>query len=75
MSYKKPISRSRYILGGIPVFSGTRVPIRALLDYLESGKTTGEFLRDFPSVKRVQAIQVLRLVKKSLLKKRYASAA
>lgn len=38
------------VLGGTPVFSNTRVPVRALLDYLESGKTINDFNRDFPSV-------------------------
>lgn len=47
------------ILSGIPVFVGTRVPVRALFDYLEGGETLEEFLRQFPSVKREQAIAVL----------------
>ena len=40
------------ILGGTPVFVGTRVPVQSLFDYLESGETVDEFLRQFPSVKR-----------------------
>ena len=75
MRRKSPISRSRYILGGTPVFSGTRVPVRSLLDYLKSGKKLNDFLADFPSVKRSQAIRILELIKKSLLQKRYASIA
>mgnify|MGYP000908915343 CR=1 FL=1 len=47
------------ILSGVPVFVGTRVPVRSLFDYLEGGDTLGEFLRQFPSVKREQAIAVL----------------
>ena len=47
------------ILGGTPVFSGTRVPIKNLLDYLEGGDTLDAFLDDFPSVSRQQAIAVL----------------
>jgi uncharacterized protein (DUF433 family) len=47
------------ILGGTPVFVGTRVPVRALLDYLEHGRPLGEFLDDFPTVERAQAIGVL----------------
>jgi uncharacterized protein (DUF433 family) len=43
------------ILGGTPVFSGTRVPLRALLDYFEAGDSLEEFLEDFPSVTREQA--------------------
>jgi uncharacterized protein (DUF433 family) len=49
------------ILGGTPVFAGTRVPVRALLDYLEGGDPLDEFLEDFPSVSREQAVAVLRL--------------
>lgn len=47
------------VLGGTPVFVGTRVPIRSLFDYLEGGDTLEEFLHQFPSVKREQAIAVL----------------
>lgn len=47
------------ILGGTLVFAGTRVPIRSLRDYLEGGDTLEEFLHQFPSVKREQAIAVL----------------
>ncbi len=43
------------ILGGTPVFVGTRVPVQSLFDYLEGGETLDEFLRQFPSVKREQA--------------------
>jgi uncharacterized protein (DUF433 family) len=49
------------ILGGTPVFAGTRVPIGALLDYLEAGDTLNEFLDHFPTVTREQAIAVLEL--------------
>jgi len=47
------------ILGGIPVFAGTRVPVRSLFDYLEGGETLEEFLHQLPSVKREQTIAVL----------------
>ncbi|KAB2930943.1 MAG: DUF433 domain-containing protein [Candidatus Contendobacter sp.] len=47
------------ILSGVPVFIGTRVPVRSLFDYLEGGDTLEEFLHQFPSVKREQAIAVL----------------
>jgi uncharacterized protein (DUF433 family) len=47
------------ILGGTPVFRGTRVPVKALLDYLEGGHPLPEFLDDFPSVSRDQAVEVL----------------
>jgi uncharacterized protein (DUF433 family) len=49
------------ILGGVPVSVGTRVPIRALLDYLEAREPLSEFLEDFPSVTREQAAAVVRL--------------
>ena len=55
------------ILGGTPVFVGTRVPVQALFDYLEGGDTLNEFLHQFPSVKREQAIAALDLARESLL--------
>jgi len=64
---KSVIRRSRDVLGGIPVFAGTRVPVQSLIDYLEAGQTLGEFLEDFPTVKREQAIAVLEQVKETLL--------
>ena len=47
------------ILGGTPVFVGTRVPLRNLIDYLERGHTLDEFLDAFPSVSRQQAVAAL----------------
>ena len=47
------------ILGGIPVFAGTRVPVKTLYYYLEAGDSLSEFLDDFPSVTREQAIAAL----------------
>jgi uncharacterized protein (DUF433 family) len=55
------------ILGGTPVFRGTRVPFKSLLDYLEGGHTLDEFLRQFPTVTREMAIQALEEAKDSLL--------
>lgn len=55
------------ILGGAPVFVGTRVPVRTLLDYLESGQPLSEFLEDFPSVSRDQAVAALELAKEALV--------
>lgn len=49
------------ILGGTPVFLGTRVPVKNLFDYLEEGETMDEFLEDFPSVKREQVIKLLEI--------------
>ncbi|MCC7126048.1 MAG: DUF433 domain-containing protein [Acidobacteria bacterium] len=55
------------ILGGTPVFVGTRVPVQSLFDYLEAGDTLDEFLRQFPSVRRDQAIDALELARDTLL--------
>jgi uncharacterized protein (DUF433 family) len=55
------------ILGGTPVFRGTRVPFQALLDYLEGGDTLDEFLDDFPTVSRDAAIAALDLAKSLLV--------
>ena len=49
------------ILGGTPVFVGTRVPVKTLYDYLEAGDALDEFLDDFPSVSRDQAVAALEL--------------
>jgi len=53
------IVKNPEILGGVPVFVGTRVPFQALLDYLEGGQTIGDFLNDFPTVTRETAIAAL----------------
>ena len=53
------IVRDRDVLGGTPVFRGTRVPFQALLDYLEGGQTLDEFLDDFPTVTRDAAVNAL----------------
>ena len=53
------ISSSRDIMGGTPVFSGTRVPIQTLLDYLEAGESIDDFLSGFPTVSRAQVIAFL----------------
>jgi uncharacterized protein (DUF433 family) len=59
---KKPVIHShRDILGGTPVFVGTRVPVKTLYDYLEGGDSLDEFLNDFPSVGRDQAVAALEL--------------
>jgi uncharacterized protein (DUF433 family) len=55
------------LLGGTPVFVGTRVPVRSLFDYLAAGDTLDEFLRQFPSVTREQAIAVLALARDAML--------
>jgi uncharacterized protein (DUF433 family) len=55
------------ILEGTPVFVGTRVPVQALFDYLEGGETLDEFLVQFPSVNREQAIAALDMARDSVL--------
>ena len=59
MSETPLIQRSDNILGGTPVFAGTRVPVKTLFDYLEEGETLAEFLDDFPAVSKEHAIKVL----------------
>jgi uncharacterized protein (DUF433 family) len=54
------------IQGGVPVFFGTRVPVKNLFDYLESGDSLDQFLEDFPSVSREQAIAALELAREAL---------
>ncbi len=53
-------------MGGTPVFTGTRVPIQTLFDYMEGGDDLNEFLDDYPTVSKDTAIQVLEMSKKSL---------
>ncbi len=55
------------ILGGTPVFAGTRVPVQSLFDYLEGGETVDDFLQQFPAVTREQALGALELARESLL--------
>lgn len=55
------------ILGGNPVFKGTRVPVSNLLEYIESGYTVNDFLEGFPTVKKSQVTQVLNLLSKHIL--------
>jgi uncharacterized protein (DUF433 family) len=54
-----PIHSDPEIMGGTPVFVGTRVPFQTLFDYLEAGDPLNEFLENFPSVTREQAVAVL----------------
>jgi len=55
------------ILGGMPVFRGTRVPFKNLLDYLEGGHTLADFLEEFPSVTREAAIAALEHAKELVI--------
>ncbi|MGA2891268.1 MAG: DUF433 domain-containing protein [Xanthobacteraceae bacterium] len=61
------VSRSLEVMGGAAVFSGTRVPVQTLLDYLEAGESIDEFLAGFPSVTREQAIAFLEQAKDRLV--------
>jgi len=61
------ISCSPDVMGGTPVFAGTRVPVQTLLDYLEAGDSIDEFLTGFPSVTRQQVIEFLEQAKDRLV--------
>jgi uncharacterized protein (DUF433 family) len=61
------ITISPEILGGTPVFKGTRVPVESMFDHLEDGISLDEFLDDFPSVTREQAIKVLEAAQHTLI--------
>ena len=65
---KNPIiSREPDVMGGTPVFHGTRVPVQTLLDYLQAGDTIDDFLEGFPSVTREQVIAFLEEAKNRLI--------
>ncbi len=55
------------IMSGAPVFTGTKVPIKNIFDYLEGGEGLAEFLNDFPSVTKEASLAVLEMAKKSLM--------
>lgn len=67
MDVKEIIEVDPEKMGGTPVFTGTRVPINHLFDYLEAGDSLDEFLNDFTTVKREQALGVLELMRERLL--------
>jgi uncharacterized protein (DUF433 family) len=54
------VQRSDDVMSGTPVFAGTKVPVKTLFDYLVSGRTVDQFLKDFPSVSLRQALRLLR---------------
>jgi uncharacterized protein (DUF433 family) len=66
-SSQSVIARDPEILGGTPVFRGTRVPFQSLLDYIEGGQTLDEFLDDFPTVTREAAVHALEHAKSLVL--------
>jgi uncharacterized protein (DUF433 family) len=61
------------IMGGTPVFVGTRVPFQTLLDYLEAGDPLSEFLEDFPTVSRDLAVAALEQAKDALLARAHSA--
>ena len=61
------VSRDPDVMGGTPVFCGTRVPVQTLLDYLEAGESIDDFLAGFPSVSRAQVIAFLEQAKDRLV--------
>ncbi len=63
---KAVVHRDPEVLGGTPVFVGTRVPVRNLFDYLEAGDSLDVFLASFPSVTREQAVAALELAREVL---------
>jgi uncharacterized protein (DUF433 family) len=63
----KAIHSDPDILGGTPVFVGTRVPVQNLFDYLEAGDSLEQFLTQFPTVRREQAVAALELARKAVL--------
>ena len=67
MRSKAVIHSDPDILGGTPVFVGTRVPFQTLMDYLEAGHPLSDFLKDFPTVTRKQALTALEQAKEALL--------
>lgn len=66
ISSRAYIQTSKDILGGEPVFRGTRVAVNTLIDYLEAGDRLSDFLKDYPTVTKKQAIAVLELAKKGI---------
>jgi uncharacterized protein (DUF433 family) len=66
------ITINPHILGGTPVFAGTRLPVRILLEYIETGETLAEFLDDFPSVSRQLAQGVLQEAKQAVVHAHFA---
>jgi uncharacterized protein (DUF433 family) len=67
MAIEGVISSDPEVQGGAAVFAGTRVPVKNLIDYLEAGDSIEEFLEDFPSVTREQAVGALELAKEALV--------
>ena len=73
LTIDKLITCDAEIMSGTPVFKNTRVPIKNLIDYLETGESLDDFLEDFPSVTREQTVQTLKLAREVLLTQAYAN--
>lgn len=71
MALQLLITRSPEVMGGIPVFAGTRVPVQTLLDYLEGGDTIDDFLEGFPTVRREQVVAFLEEAKDRMIAAAY----
>ncbi|MBV8771515.1 MAG: DUF433 domain-containing protein [Deltaproteobacteria bacterium] len=67
MAQSNIIDISPDILHGTPVFAGTRVPVKTLFDYLKGGETLAEFLDDFPTVSKEQAVRALEIAGEDLI--------
>ena len=74
LTIDKLITCDAEIMSGTPVFKNTRVAIKNLIDYLETGESLDDFLEDFPSVSGEQAVQTLKLAREVLLTQAYANS-
>ena len=72
MNLHELITIDHEILGGQPVFKGTRVPVESLFDHLEAGVSLDEFIEDFPTVSKEQAVALLDIANKLLTSKNVA---
>ena len=72
MNLHELITIDNEILGGQPVFKGTRVPVESLFDHLEAGVSLNEFIEDFPTVSKEQAVALLDIANKLLTSKNAA---
>jgi uncharacterized protein (DUF433 family) len=68
MKDKSIITSSADVMGGTPVFAGTRVPVQTLLDYLKGGESIDDFLEGFPTVSREQVIALLEEAEEQIVK-------
>ncbi len=64
---KPIITSSPHVMGGTPVFAGTRVPLQTLMDYIEAGESIDDFLAGFPTVSREQVVAFLEEAKQRMI--------